>query len=202
MSRLLEHDDLFTVFSAALSSGRHLVGNFVQCGLKCSGGVQATGEPLDALAPRAASFDERALALIRAYLQARADSWEPVFLPHNRNLGEPGPGGERYRLQRQSGWLRVRAYGRRLGINVRPHDFRHALACRMLNNGAQMSEVSAILGHASVSVTSTIYAKYDIKNLRAAYDRYSGTLEPEQAADGRGPFPREDVRKHGPHPRA
>jgi integrase/recombinase XerD len=96
-----------------------------------------------------------------------------VFLRHNRNLGEPGSGGERYRLQRQSGWLRVRAYGKQLGINVRPHDFRHALACRMLNKGAQMSQVSSILGHASVAVTSTIYAKYDVKNLRAAYDAFA-----------------------------
>jgi hypothetical protein len=72
----------------------------------------------------------------------------------------------------------------------------------MLNNGAQMSHVQAVLGHQSLATTSRIYAKYDAKNLRAAFDRYSGTLEPEQAADGRRPFPREDARKRGPDPGA
>ena len=50
------------------------------------------------------------------------------------------------------------------------------IACRLLNNGAAMSQVSAILGHASVAVTSTIYARYDVENLREAFDRYSGTF--------------------------
>jgi integrase len=40
-----------------------------------------------------------------------------------------------------------------------------------------MSEISAILGHSSVAITSMIYAKYDVTNLRTAYDRYSGPLE-------------------------
>jgi integrase len=37
-----------------------------------------------------------------------------------------------------------------------------------------MSQVSAILGHESVAITSKIYAKYDVRNLRAAFDQYSG----------------------------
>jgi integrase len=57
------------------------------------------------------------------------------------------------------------------------YDFRHALACRMLNNGAQMSHAQAVLGHQSLATTSRIYAKYDVRNLRAAYDQYSGTPE-------------------------
>jgi site-specific recombinase XerD len=46
----------------------------------------------------------------------------------------------------------------------------------MLNNGAQMSHVQAVLGHQSLATTSRIYARHDVKNLRDAFDRYSGRL--------------------------
>jgi integrase len=50
----------------------------------------------------------------------------------------------------------------------------------MLNNGAQMSQVSSILSHASVAVTSTIYARHDVKNLGVAYDAYAAEEPIEQ----------------------
>jgi hypothetical protein len=43
----------------------------------------------------------------------------------------------------------------------------------MLNNGPQMSQVGSILSHPSVAVTSTIYARHDVKNLRVSYDAYA-----------------------------
>jgi site-specific recombinase XerD len=52
-----------------------------------------------------------------------------------------------------------------------------ALAHRMLNAGAKMTEIQGILGRESISTTSSIYSHCDVKNLGAAYDRYSGTLE-------------------------
>jgi site-specific recombinase XerD len=123
-------------------------------------------------------FDRPTLAVIRAYLETRADVWEPLFIRHSRNMrAEPGPKGEGYRLSPQSAWLRVRAYAAELGIPATPHAFRHARACQLLNAGASMAEVSAILGHDSLATTSKIYAKYDIRHLREVFDRCSGTLE-------------------------
>ena len=80
-------------------------------------------------------------------------------------------------LSAQSAWLRVRKHAEELGIEARPHDFRHALACRMLNNGARMSDIQAVLGHQSIAVTSEIYARYDVRSLREAYDRFVGAVE-------------------------
>jgi site-specific recombinase XerD len=123
-------------------------------------------------------FDQPTLAAIRAYLEARADAWEPLFIRHSRNMRvEPGPRGEGYRLSPQSAWVRVRAYAAELGIPATPHAFRHARACQLLNAGASMAEVSAILGHDSLATTSKIYAKYDVRHLREVFDRCSGTLE-------------------------
>jgi integrase len=79
-------------------------------------------------------FDERALAAIRDYLPERGDNWWPLFLYHNRGGAGPGPDGERWRLETQSVWLIVGKYAKQLGIQATPHGFRHALACRMLNN--------------------------------------------------------------------
>jgi integrase/recombinase XerD len=110
-------------------------------------------------------FDERALAAIRDYLPERGDNWWPLFLYHNRGGAGPGPDGERWRLETQSVWLIVGKYAKQLGIQATPHGFRHALACRMLNNGAQMSHVEAVLGHQSLATTSRIYARYDVKSL-------------------------------------
>jgi site-specific recombinase XerD len=43
----------------------------------------------------------------------------------------------------------------------------------MLNNGAQMAHIQQILGHESITTTSKIYAHYDVKNLRAAFDAFA-----------------------------
>lgn len=112
-------------------------------------------------------FDPPTLEAIRAYLHARNDQHAPLFIRHNR-----GPSGS-LRLESQSAWLRVRAYAEELGIHARPHDFRHAFACRLLNNGASMGQVQALLGHSSAATTSKIYARYDVRSLRAAYDQYA-----------------------------
>jgi integrase/recombinase XerC len=132
-------------------------------------------------------FDGRTLAAIRAYLAARVDPYVPLFLRHNRARGDPGPAGEGYRLEPQSAWLRVRKYADALGIKARPHDFRHALARRMLANGAGMGDIQGVLGHQSIAVTSKIYARHDTRQLREAYDRFAGTTDQGDRGRCEGP---------------
>jgi site-specific recombinase XerD len=45
------------------------------------------------------------------------------------------------------------------------HQFRHALASKMLRHGGSLKEIGELLGHRSIQVT-TIYAKVDIAALR------------------------------------
>lgn len=118
-------------------------------------------------------FDEDSLAAIRAYLAARADTHLPLFLRHDDGRGAPGPRGERWRLSPQSVWGVVKKYGRLAGIEVTTHHLRHLKARVMLNQGAQLSEVQDILGHASPETTKKIYAPYTTQHLREAFDRFS-----------------------------
>jgi site-specific recombinase XerD len=124
---------------------------------------------------RVVFFDQPTLALIRRYLAARADSYRPLFIRHDRGRGQPGPGGARYRLSPQSVWLSVKRYASLAGVPASPHAFRHAKASVMLNRGAKLSEVQDILGHASPETTKKIYAHYEVSHLREAFDRFSAS---------------------------
>lgn len=122
---------------------------------------------------RVVFFDRESLEAIRAYLAARQDPYLPLFIRHDDGRGKPGPRGERWRLSPQSIWKIVKKYGRQTGVDLTTHHLRHLKARVMLNNGAQLSEVQDILGHASPETTKKIYAPYTRQHLRDAFDRFS-----------------------------
>lgn len=69
----------------------------------------------------------------------------------------------RYRLQK---------IFRKIGIRMTPHQLRHAFATDLLENGARITDVSALLGHSSLETTQ-IYTKLStqmkMKNYRKAH---------------------------------
>lgn len=122
---------------------------------------------------RVVFFDEPSLEAIRTYLKERADSYAPLYIRHDRARGAPRAGGANYRLSTQSIFAMVKEYGRAVGVDVSPHDFRHTKATTLLNAGAKLSEVQDLLGHASPETTKKIYAHYELSHLREAFDRFS-----------------------------
>ncbi len=76
----------------------------------------------------------------------------------------------------------VKQYAAAVGVNASPHAFRHDKASVLLNQGAKLSEVQDILGHASPETTKKIYAHYETAHLREAFDRFS---VPPEARVGR-----------------
>jgi site-specific recombinase XerD len=122
---------------------------------------------------RVVFFDDATLEAIRAYLQVRDDRYAPLFIRHDSGRGQPGPSGMRYRITTQTVWNVVKRYARAVGVEASPHAFRHDKASVMLNQGAKLSEVQDILGHASPETTKKIYAHYETAHLRDAFDRYS-----------------------------
>jgi site-specific recombinase XerD len=118
-------------------------------------------------------FDDASLLAIRAYLQARGDTYRPLFLRHDDGRGQPGPRGERWRLSPQSVWKVVKHYGALAGVDVTTHHLRHLKARVMLNAGMQLGELQDVLGHSSPETTKRIYAPYTTQHLREAFDRYS-----------------------------
>ena len=126
---------------------------------------------------RVVFFTEEALLAVRAYLEARADRYAPLFLRHDRRRGRAKASGDNYRLSPWAIWNVVKRYALLAGVDASPHDFRHAKASTLLNRGAKLSEVQDILGHASPETTKKIYAHYETAHLRDAFDRFSASVK-------------------------
>jgi integrase/recombinase XerD len=114
---------------------------------------------------RLVPFGESAEHWIRAWLKLR-----PGFKPHTGalfigRLGEP--------LTRQHLWRLIKGYAVKAGVSralVSPHVMRHAFATHLLDHGADLRAVQAMLGHADISTTQ-IYTHVHQTRLRALYDR-------------------------------
>lgn len=124
---------------------------------------------------RVVYFDQITLQAIEQYLARRGkDIHRPLFLQHHRGRDKvkPGASGENYRVGDRTVWVAVKKYAAQMGLELKPHDFRHNLATTLLNAGAQLSEVQDILGHASPTTTKQIYAHYDKGHLKEAFARF------------------------------
>ena len=101
------------------------------------------------------------LKTVRPVLVTRADP-ESLFL--NR-YGRP--------LSRQALWNILKKAARRAGIRapVSPHTLRHSFASHLLERGADLRSVQAMLGHADISTTQ-IYTHLPSRVVRDMYRRF------------------------------
>jgi site-specific recombinase XerD len=133
---------------------------------------------------RAVFVRPHAQRAIERYLLARRQQFpkaEPLIISH-------GPRGAGGRMGRIAAWAIVtnaaqeladqldgegRAREARLLRETTPHTFRHFVAMWLLNEGAQLSEVSALLGHANTRITEQYYARHTDDRLQELHDQFA-----------------------------
>ncbi|MBO8128266.1 MAG: tyrosine-type recombinase/integrase [Peptococcaceae bacterium] len=104
----------------------------------------------------------RAAHALRKYLSSRTDQEKALFVTER---------GKPRRLSQRSIHEIFKKIASRAGIqkNIHPHVFRHSFASTMLNHGATLEDVQALLGHASPNTTQ-VYAQVSLERKKQAYN--------------------------------
>jgi integrase/recombinase XerD len=117
---------------------------------------------------RRVPMGDQALDAVEAYLEHS----RPAILKNRRCptlfVTSRGRG-----MTRQGFWKIVKRYAVSAGIqrNISPHKLRHSFATHLLERGADLRSIQAMLGHADVATTE-IYTHVNAQRLRTVFDRF------------------------------
>jgi len=96
------------------------------------------------------NISDKALVALGAWLDARESNSKRVFMD----------------ISYYDAWSILKATGKRAGIPVHPHIFRHSRAIFMLMNGAELYTVKEHLGHVNIATTANIYGRFKAVHLK------------------------------------
>ena len=114
------------------------------------------------------------------YLKKRGDMSEALFVSYGpafakASAGKKGGNQDLPRITPRSVERMVKQYAIKAGITrkVTPHVIRHSFATDLLENGADLRSVQALLGHANIATTQ-VYTHVTDKHLREVHQAFHG----------------------------
>jgi site-specific recombinase XerD len=121
---------------------------------------------------RVVFLSDDAKKAIAAYLKKRGDMSDALFVSYG--VGAP-KSKDLPRLTPRSVERLVKQYAIKAGITrkVTPHVIRHSFATDLLQNGADLRSVQALLGHANIATTQ-VYTHVTDKHLREVHKAFHG----------------------------
>ncbi len=120
---------------------------------------------------RVVFLSPQAKAAIKKYLDKRGDVDDALFI----QMGKASKNAKELRLTPRSIERLVKKYAIKAGITrkVTPHVLRHSFATDLLENGADLRSVQALLGHANIATTQ-VYTHITDKHLRDIHSKFHG----------------------------
>ncbi len=117
---------------------------------------------------RAVPMGELAIAAIKQYLAGARQA-----LLKGKDSDRLFISSKQRGITRQMFWERIKFYTVQAGIgkNISPHTLRHSFATHLLDNGADLRAVQAMLGHSDMSTTQ-IYTHVSRERLRQIHEKY------------------------------
>lgn len=122
---------------------------------------------------RVVFLSDTAREAVRAYLKARTDIGDAMFIQYGKNSKAEMIKNHDLRLTPRSVQRIIKQYATIAGITrkVTPHVIRHSFATDLLSNGADIRSVQALLGHANIATTQ-VYTHVTDKHLRDIHKKF------------------------------
>ncbi|MDO8514494.1 MAG: tyrosine-type recombinase/integrase [bacterium] len=122
---------------------------------------------------RVVFLSHSAKTAVAEYIKKRGDMSEALFVSYGK--GSANKGKDLPRITPRSVERMVKQYAIKAGITrkVTPHVIRHSFATDLLENGADLRSVQALLGHANIATTQ-VYTHVTDKHLREVHQAFHG----------------------------